>query len=193
MLRIFDQPTTRPVEWVFSLVAVLSIALLWVGLFKLNMLLFSYIGVSQYISWIFLPAAIRMLAVMMMEWVGALGLFVGALLTSEPVAHTHLSEIFIVAGLSAVGPLVAVAFCTKWLRMPANLAGLKPRQLCLFALVGALCNVIPHNIYFYISDQMHSPFTGLIPMFVGDLTGTILVLYVSALLLKFFLPVKKPS
>jgi hypothetical protein len=90
--------------------------------------------------------------------------------------------------MSALGPVLAVTFCTKWLRMSENFSGLGPRQLTLFGLVGALCNVIPHNIYFYVTDRMQSPLAGVIPMFVGDLLGTVIVLYVSALVLKYVFP-----
>jgi hypothetical protein len=83
-----DKPTTAPlVEWVFSLAVAASVAALWVGLFKFNSIFFEYLGVSQYISWVFLPAAIRMISVMLFDWVGAAGLFVGAVITSDPVLN----------------------------------------------------------------------------------------------------------
>jgi hypothetical protein len=184
-----DKPTTAPlVEWVFSLAVAASVAALWVGLFKFNSIFFEYLGVSQYISWVFLPAAIRMISVMLFDWVGAAGLFVGAVITSDPVLNHNFSDAITLAGMSALGPVLAVTFCTKWLRMSENFSGLGPRQLTLFGLVGALCNVIPHNIYFYVTDRMQSPLAGVIPMFVGDLLGTVIVLYVSALVLKYVFP-----
>ncbi len=187
-----DQPTTtRYVEWVFSLVVVGLVAVSWIMLFKLNSVLFSTIGVTQFISWIFLPAAIRMLSVMLLEWIGAAGLFLGALVTSEISLDHNLSEALMLSGMSALGPVLTVAICTRWLRLPPNLAGLGPRQLTLFALIGALCNVVPHNIYFYFAEHSHSLFEGMVPMFIGDLTGTIIVLYLAALILRFGFPAKK--
>jgi len=192
MSKISDQPTlTRSVEWVFSLAIALGVAAIWVALYKFNAIFFSSIGGGHFISWIFLPAAIRMLSVMLLEWVGAAGLFIGAVITSDPVFNQNLIEAIILAGLSSLGPVLAVTFCTRWLRLPANLAGLGPRQLTLFGLVGALCNVIPHNIYFYFADRMPSPFEGLIPMFIGDLLGTVIILYLAALILKFGFPQQK--
>jgi len=129
-----------------------------------------------------------MISVMLLDWVGAAGLFVGAVITSDPFVNHNLSEAIVLAGLSALGPVLAVTFCTRWLRMPANFSGLGPRQLTLFGLVGALCNVIPHNIYFYIAGRMQNPFEGIVPMFVGDLLGTIIILYVSAVILKYVFP-----
>ena len=189
MHRPSDQPTTtRAVEWVFSLLIIGSVAIVWIALFQLNNFLFASIGVSQYISWIFLPAAIRMLSVMLFDWVGAIGLFIGAVVTSDPLLNNNLTNAILLAGLSALGPVVAVTLCTRWLRIPVNLEGLSPRQLSLFALIGAICNVIPHNLYFYFSDRMQNPLDGILPMFIGDLLGTIIILYFSALVLRFGFP-----
>ena len=129
-----------------------------------------------------------MISVMLLDWTGAAGLFVGAVITSQPLLTQNLSEAIVLAGLSALGPVVAVTFCTRWLRIPNNLSGLGLSQLTLFGLIGALCNVIPHNIYFYMTDRMQSPLTGIFPMFVGDLLGTVIVLWMCALVLKFVFP-----
>ena len=192
MPNISDQPTTtRLLEWVFSCALGASVATVWVGLFKLNAIFFESIGFSHHISWIFLPAAIRMISVMLLDWTGAAGLFVGALITNAPLVEQNLSEAIALSGLSALGPVLAFTFCTRWLRISANLSGLGLRQLILFGLVGALCNVIPHNIYFYMADRMCSPLDSVVPMFVGDLIGTVIVLYVCALVLKYAFPQKK--
>jgi hypothetical protein len=189
MPNISDQPTTtRSMEWVFSCALAASVAVIWVVLFKLNAVFFESIGFSHHISWIFLPAAIRMISVMLLDWIGAAGLFAGALITNAPLLDQNLSEAIALSALSALGPVLAFNFCTRWLRISANLAGLGLRQLTLFGLVGALCNVIPHNIYFYLLDRSRSPMDGVIPMFVGDLIGTVIVLYVCALVLKYAFP-----
>ena len=189
MTNPYDQPIARRfVEWVFSFVLAAGVVALWVGLYKFNAIFFESIGVSQYISWIFLPAAIRMISVMLLDWLGAAGLFVGALITSQPFLNQSLSEAIVLAGLSALGPVIAVTFCSRWLRMPSNFSGLGLRQLTLFGLTGALCNVIPHNIYFYMTDRIPSPLAGVFPMFVGDLLGTVIVLWFCALVLKSVFP-----
>lgn len=155
----------------------IAVALLWVLLFRLNRWAFSSIDVTIFISWIFLPAAIRMLAVMACDWAGALGLFAGALFTSQTDPVTGLTDEVVLAFLSATGPLVAFWFCTRLLSLPSNLTGLTARQLLVFATMGAVFNSVPHNIYFYLSDRMSSPIEGLVPMFLGDLLGTVVVLY----------------
>ena len=161
-----------------------AVALLWVLLFRLNRWAFSYIDVTIFISWIFLPAAIRMLAIMACDWVGALGLFAGALITNQADPAAGLTDGLVLAFLSATGPLLAFWCCTRLLRLPPTLTGLTAWQLLVFAVVGALLNAVPHNIYFYFSGRMTSPIEGLVPMFFGDLLGTMVVLYAASLALR---------
>lgn len=162
----------------------LVVVLLWTGLFYLNEWLFSALSLSSVINWIFLPAAIRMLAVMALGWVGVAGLFVGALFTTDIVVHAGWYDAVVIAFLSALGPMIAVNACNRWLGMNDDLAGLRPSQLALFSLAGAVCNVVPHNIYFFFSGHTPDIFSGMIPMLVGDLLGTLVILYVASLALK---------
>lgn len=162
----------------------LVVVLLWTGLFYLNEWLFSALSLSSVINWIFLPAAIRMLAVMALGWVGVAGLFVGALFTTDLVVHAGWYDAVVIAFLSALGPMFAVSACNRWLGMNEDLAGLRPSQLAVFSLAGAVCNVVPHNIYFFFSGHTPDIFSGMLPMLVGDLLGTLVILYFASLALK---------
>lgn len=183
-----DARTTELSHYRLSTVAmilfVLGVALGWFALFELNTWLFSRIHLSGFISWIFLPAAIRMLAVMVGGWAGALGLFLGAILTNLSLLKYEPFNIVILAGLSTLGPLVAFNLCTRWLKLPQDLAGLQRSQLLVFAVAGAIFNTIPHNFYFYFTGLSPDAWSGVIPMFVGDLAGTLIVLYLASVALR---------
>jgi hypothetical protein len=161
------------------------VALLWVLLFALNHWIFSVTEVSSFINWIFLPAALRMLAVMVCDWAGALGLFGGALVTNLTDPTGGFGDGVVLAFLSATGPMLALWFCTKLLNLSKDLSGLTAKQLLVFASTGALLNAVPHNIYFYLSERTSSPIEGLVPMLAGDLVGTLLMLYAASLALRF--------
>lgn len=162
----------------------LAVVLLWTGLFYLNEWLFAAVSLSSVINWIFLPAAIRMLAVMALGWIGVAGLFIGALLTTDIVMHSGWDDAIVIASLSALGPFVAVRACTQWLGVSEDLSGLRPGQLVIFSVAGAVCNVVPHNIYFFFTGHTPDIFSGMVPMLVGDLLGTLVILYVASLALK---------
>lgn len=157
-----------------------GVAIAWVVLFQLNIWLFSDIHLTGFISWIFLPAAIRMLAVMIGGWSGALGLFAGAILTNLSLLELEPFNVMVLAALSALGPVIAVHLCTRWLQLPGDLSGLQRSQLLVFAVAGAVFNVFPHNLFFYTTGLSYDAWSGVLPMFVGDLAGTLIVLYVAS-------------
>lgn len=166
---------------------VVGVAVAWVALYQFNTWLFSSIHLTGFISWIFLPAAIRMLAVMVGGWAGALGLFLGAIITNFSLLQFEPLNIVVLAALSALGPLVAVYLCTRWLQLPSDLGGLQRSQLMVFAVAGAVFNVFPHNLYFYMTGLTHDAWSGVFPMFVGDLAGTLIVLYLASLSIRLAL------
>lgn len=169
----------------------MGVAIAWIALFQLNDLLFSDINLSSFISWIFLPAAIRMLAVMINGWAGALGLFFGAILTNLSQLELEPLNVLVLAGLSALGPIAAVHLCKRWFQLPVDLVGLQRSQLFVFAVAGAIFNVIPHNLFFYMTGMSDDVWSGVFPMFVGDLAGTLIVLYVASFSIRMVLKGKQ--
>jgi hypothetical protein len=158
-------------------VPALLVALTWILLFKINTWLFASIEVNGHISLVFLPAFLRMVAAMVWRWSGVAGLFMGGLFTSSIWTGGSVVHASALAALSALGPLLAVTFCTKWLGLDARLDGLKGRHVLQFAATGALVNTLLHNLYFYTSGMQPSLMDGVLPMLIGDLLGTVVVLF----------------
>jgi len=154
-------------------------ACVWVIVFRLNTWFFgAFEWAELVINWIFLPAAVRLLSVMLFGWRGALGIWFGTMyLTHGTVFESNLFEALGVATLSALGPLVAVSLTMRHLKIQLDLQGLTANRLVVFAVVGALCNVIPHNLFFWIIGIAANPFDGVFPMFIGDILGTVIVFY----------------
>jgi hypothetical protein len=160
-------------QWVPALL----VALTWILLFKINTWLFNSVEVNSHISWVFLPAFLRMVAAMVWRWSGVAGLFMGGLITSSIWTGGSVVNASALAALSALGPLLAVTLCTKWLGLNARFEGLKAIHVLQFAAIGALVNALLHNLYFYASGMQPSSMEGVLPMMVGDLLGTLVVLY----------------
>ena len=155
----------------------LLVALTWILLFKINAWLFASIEVNSHISWIFLPAFLRMVAAMVWRWSGVVGLFMGGLFTSSIWTGGSVVDALALAALSALGPLLAVTFCTKWLGLNTRFDGLKAIHVLQFAAIGAFVNTLLHNFYFYARGMQPSSMEGMLPMLVGDLLGTFVGLY----------------
>ena len=158
--------------------------MLWVSLFELNGWLFSITEISRYSNWVFLPAALRVLAVLVLDWRGVAGLFAGTLFTCAPQIGVNMAEALVLASLSSLAPFVAVSLTTRCLRMAIDLKGMSYQQLAVIAAVAALSSSVSHNIFFSLQDELHSWVSVFFPMLAGDLIGTLFVLFASALVLR---------
>lgn len=176
-------PLPRPAV---SAACVLLPLVAWVALFELNAWVFAAFTWAQGIAWIFLPAAVRVLAVLVCGRWAVLGLFAGALLTSGAVYADDAAAAVLGAAVSAIGPWLAVELFRLATRLPMDLRGLTPRRLLALSVLSALCNVVPANLFFWLAGIRAEPFTGLVPMFVGDLAGIFVVLYAVRLALPLF-------
>lgn len=167
----------------------------WIFLYILNDWLFDHVAISQYASWIFLPAALRMLAVMLCGWVGVLGLFIGSFVTGY---YTHdftdPAMVIVLAGLSALAPMIAFIACARIFGLRADLQGLSAFQLIALSVSVALVGSVMHNIHFAMIGATHAFGHTFMTMFVGDLIGTFIMLYAAKLLMGLvFAPKSEPT
>ncbi len=167
-----------------ALLEVGGVALAYWLLYHLNAWIFASFSFTTTIAWIFLPAAIRMIAVLLFSWRGVAGLFIGTLATCVPVFGVTNVHTYVYPTLSAFAPMLAMSLGVYLMKIKADLCGLTARQLFALALIGALFNSVAHNLYFQYSGSAQSWLTGLLPMFVGDLVGTLIVLYAAAAILR---------
>lgn len=178
-----ELPDLRPSTIGAHILVVAGVALTWILLFRANEILFSAFRHTDFASWIFLPAAVRMLSVMLFRWPAAIGLFIGALATADP--SDDPADAVVIAALSGLAPMLAFLLCQKCLGMAPNLAGLRPLGLLRFAVAGAVANVLLLNGYLALINSADAHPLSIAVVFVGDLLGTLIVLYLAALILRF--------
>lgn len=167
-----------------TLFSVASVSLAYVVFYDINAWLFSTYKVSENISWVFLPAAIRMIAVLLAGWAGVVGLFVGSVLVDQSRLLADPAHALILATLSSVPSIFAVQALRRFLAIPRDLRGMTGRHLLWFGLAGGLANSAAHTVYFATRASSLQPLGGFVPMFVGDTLGTLLMLYAVAVLLR---------
>lgn len=166
-----------------------GVAVVWVMLFKLNGWLFFAFDFAPNINWIFLPAAVRMAAVLLFGVRGAAGLFVGALITSSPELGGGLFSSVLAAAVSALAPLTAVYVASRQLKIPVDLQGLNFGQLAAVCIAGAALSAFAHTVLFSVQAGELETMQGFFPMFTGDLLGTLIVVYAVHFVLRFWFPV----
>lgn len=156
---------------------ILVAAGLWVGLFQLNAWAFQSFEWNPVVNWVFLPAAVRLLAVLLWGWEGCLGIWLGTLVTNQALFGTATQASLAVASISALAPWLAVGAARMLLAIPSDLAGLRPASLLVLAGASALSSALLHTLYFSFTKDSTRLADDLLPMLVGDVAGTLIVLY----------------
>lgn len=172
-------------RWVLPVVGV---ALAWVALFKLNTYWFEFLSISPYVGWIFLPAALRLLAVLLFRARGVAGLLLGAAVTNDTL---WLSDPMLATGLSAssaLAPALALWLGARWLSLSSTLAGLSGLQLVALSALAAVCSSALHGLVFLGTSLDNHWIDSLVSMTVGDFVGTLLVLYSAYALMRWRRP-----
>jgi hypothetical protein len=160
-----------------DLAVVAGIAVLWVGLYWLNDWAFHFLEKTQAANWIFLPAALRLIAVLVWGVPGALGLWLGALVTSSQVFGNWTPAVLIASPMSALAPLLAVTIMRGPLGLKPDLGGLSIGDLTQLAIANATCSAMLHSLVFLaLNDPKANP-SDILVMLLGDLFGTLVVLY----------------
>lgn len=169
-------------------VTVIGIAVTWLAAFKLNEWAFSGTLHSARANWIFLPAAIRVIVVLLFGDLGALGLVVGAYLALDDAAGNNELDAIILAASSGIAPLLAVITLKRWFSISDTLAGLRPWHIIALSLACAVTNAALLNGYLWLAGRLHSDFVQIVTVFIGDVLGMAIVLLALTVALSFAMP-----
>lgn len=156
--------------------------------YRLSLWVFSYFQYNPRVYWIFLPAGIRMISVFIFGWAGVAGLFIGSAITNEEEMSSY---VIYLAAISALSPMLVKRTCKWWFNIPSTLQGLTGKQLLVFSIAGAVANSLFSSLYFHLTDTIDT-LKSFLPMFVGDLLGTVIIFYLSKAILRFAIAIYKP-
>lgn len=142
-----------------------------------NDLLFPKVEFLQGIGWIYLPAGTRLLCTLLFGSAGALGLLImGWAACYWYYFPGDLMRATMGAVAGASGPYLVYLLAQKRLGLSASLSNLTPRRLLGCALGCAVASPLLHHLWFVLHGDPHL-MSGLFVMFIGDLAGTIVVVY----------------
>lgn len=167
---------------------IFGVAVAWAGAFTLNE---SVLAASQHSSranWVFLPAAVRLLAVLLFGEVGAVGVVIGSLLTLPHALAIDPAYNAALAISSGAAPLAAVLVCRQFMAISRNLGGLRAWHIVVLSIASAAANAVILNSYLAAIGRLHGDIEQIATVFVGDMMGTAIVLFVLSNLLAFALP-----
>ena len=166
---------------IISIVALVAAA--WVFFYQINIFLFSSLGISPFISWIFLPAGIKLLSILLFDSIAIAGLFIGAMITSEILLYP-ISHLVFISAISAINPYIAVNISKRFLNVDNLLFNLKVSQLLIICFTASIFNSVAHMIYLYSVNMVSTPLQSTVSMLIWDFLGCVLVLLLCALAIK---------
>ena len=168
-------------------VALTSIA--YFLLFELNNVLFSSLGYSKGVDWIFLPSGLRLVFILVFVEAGAAGIALASIfITHFYQADGQLFNSVVVGMISGLAPLLARRVCIDLLKLDVNLQKLTAATLLKAALVFAVMSSVLHQLWFSWRGQSENILSGTGVMMVGDFAGTVIMLYAAKFLLTKFMP-----
>jgi hypothetical protein len=159
------------------LLQVLATIVLFSAMLALNVALFQALEFAPGINWVYLPAGMRLLCTLLFAESGAVGLLLVSWYVSfEFFFPDDFDRAFMGGLLATAAPYLVYLGARRFYDLDASLRNLTPRRLLVLSLAYSLASPLLHHLWFAARGQ-GDLLRGFFVMFVGDLTGTLIVLY----------------
>jgi len=149
-----------------------------------NELLFTRFEFAPGINWVYVPAGMRLLSTLLFGTAGAVGLLLVSWLACffyffpDDVVRSFVGGI-----LATAAPYIAYRIAQRAYGLHASLANLSPSRLLMCVLGYSVASPLLHHIWFAIQGNTDNLLHSFVVMAVGDLTGTLIVIYTMKMLL----------
>jgi integral membrane sensor domain MASE1 len=165
-----------------STMEIVIVVVEWVTLFRLNSIFFAQFAHSERASWIFPPAALRVISVLLFGWTGAVGLSIGSFLTLPHEHPTDLAYEVALALTSGAAPWIAIALSRRRFAIPNQLSTLRASHVIIASIATAAVNSALVNACMVMADRWHGDAEQIATIIVGDILGAAIVLALVVLL-----------
>lgn len=169
-----------------SPILILIAATLYAVSFLINSYVMASLSFSLGVSWIFLPAGLRLLLTLLLDKNGALGIAIASIAISlgfffeDPILGIGAG---IISGLA---PYVAKLLVFQDTDLKQDLSQLDAKQLLNCVFVFSIVSPLMHQAWFTLHDHNKSFFEDLGVMIIGDLIGTFIVIYLAKTIIFFY-------
>jgi hypothetical protein len=165
----------------FTLVVVTIV--MFLAMLAVNEWLFKRLEFAPGINWVYLPAGMRLLCTLLFAEAGAVGLLLVSWGVSFLIFFPHdFTRAFVGGIIASVAPYAVYRMARRLYGLGGSLANLTPGRLLVLSVVYAVASPLLHHVWFAFQGQ-DDLLAGFAAMFVGDLAGTLIVLYTMKLLL----------
>ena len=157
---------------------VLATIVLFLLMLAINEWLFKQAEYLPGINWIYLPAGVRLLSTLVFGGAGAIGLLIVSWLVSFLLFFPDDFMRAFVGGIVATIAPYGVYKCVQHAYgLHGSLANLTPGRLLVCILACSFASPLLHHIWFALNNDPKPLLEGFMVMFIGDLNGTLLVVY----------------
>lgn len=165
-------PDTR-----LNLSLVLATVILFCTTLLANELLFPQLEFIRGVNWIYLPAGMRLLCILLFAEAGAVGLLIASWLVCYFYFFPNdMMRSFMGGIIAAAAPYLVYRVAGAIAGAQSTLADLTPMRLLAYAVAFSIASPSLHHLWFALQGQenLMSSFGAMV---AGDLGGTLIVLY----------------
>lgn len=163
--------------------SVVATILLFTSMLALNEWLFKRLEFTPGINWVYLPAGMRLLCTLLFAEAGAVGLLLVSWGVSFLWFFPHdASRAFVGGIVAALAPYLVYRMAKHVWGLHPLLTNLTPARLLVLSVAYAVASPLLHHAWFALQGA-DGLLEGFFVMFVGDLVGTLIVIYAMKVLL----------
>jgi len=134
------------------------------------------------VNWIYLPAGMRLLCTLLFGGMGAIGILIASWITAVFYFFPDDPLRAFVGGIaSAAAPYLVYKLAQHRYGLHVSLVNLNAMRLLLLSVAYSVASPALHHFWFLLRGQTSMP--GFLVMVLGDLLGTLVVLYAMKLAL----------
>ena len=156
-------------------------------LYEANAAIFARLELNSHASWIFLPAALRIIFPLVFGSAGVVGLILGGYYVLPPAEGMGVINNIVFALLSGLTPLVGIKIVRSVFHVRSDLANLTPTHIIMLALACALSNAIILSAYMFLIGAVSDPLRQISVILIGDFLGMAIIVFLVSLTLEFAL------
>lgn len=175
-----------------SLFIILGVALTWFYLDILNKNYFQFLQVNDFLYSIYWLSGIRLLAIILFGWLGALGLFLGYLCGGIFIRGFSVEAALSLGALSALAPLLAYTAWQKLTGLSNDFRGVTLSNLFILVLLHSSFTAIFRTSYFYLVGN-EKGMSYVVSIFMANFVGSILFLYALKLMHSAYKSIVRPT
>jgi len=175
------------------LLTVLAAALLYYLSYLSSYQLVRYFEFSHATSWFYLPSGVRLLLTLVLMGPGAWGVMLGTL-AIDYIHHQSDDHWYnwVTASVAGLSVYVALWLAQRLFKLDATLRRLSQWHLLGICVVFSLISPLMHQIWYTLNQNSVSFWPSFAVMALGDLGGSVLVLYAIQWLLRLLRLLRGP-